>query len=73
MARQPPSSLSLYLWRSTQAFVDTFFANAFGDVSPDLMNRHWILHGLGIPSGNRIDCVRVLQAIHTFAELVARP
>jgi hypothetical protein len=64
-----------YLWRSTRAFVDSVFAYAdfANDTPPVTFNRHWILHGMALPSGDRMDCVRVLQAIHSFENLIAEP
>ena len=40
------------------------------NAKPMVVNRHWILHGRGIPDGTQTDCLRLLQAIHTFAFLI---
>lgn len=75
MATAEPNTATFYLWRSTRVFVETVFADAdfASDTHPNILNRHWVVHGLGLPTGSRMDCVRLLQGIHSFENLVADP
>jgi hypothetical protein len=54
------------VWLSLQNFYNELFASSdFDDQAnrPTRLNRHWILHGRDIPSGELSDCLRLLQAI----------
>ena len=63
-------SFDACIWQSVAAFVKIVFKEATPTNSePMIVNRHWILHGRGIPDGTQTDCLRLLQAIHTFAFL----
>lgn len=62
-------SFDLAAWTAMRAFVEALYARA-SDTRPVIMNRHWILHGKGLPEASQIDCLRLLQAIHTAVELV---
>ena len=57
-------------WRSYKGFTDNLF-KSFKDPSrpPPSLNRHWILHGRTILDANLSDCLRLLQALDTIAEL----
>jgi hypothetical protein len=59
-------------WRSYKGFTDNLFkACSFKDSShpPPSLNRHWSLHGWPILDPKLSDCLRLLQAIDTIAEL----
>jgi hypothetical protein len=65
----PPGSIEHTEWLSVQKFCDGLFAcSDFGDAAnrPTRLNRHWILHGRNIPSGELSDCLRLLQALGTI-------
>jgi hypothetical protein len=62
-----PESIEYYEWSSYQAFIEELFKRFdFNKRAPTRLNRHWILHGRNIPSGNLSDCLRLLQAIETI-------
>jgi hypothetical protein len=57
-------------WVATKAFVDTLYApNHDPAPKPQILNRHWVMHGRGPADENLADCLRLLQAIHTVASL----
>jgi hypothetical protein len=64
-------------WLSLAAFANTVFGDHhFSGQRPQIMNRHWIVHGRTAPRWNRADALRMLQAIDTASslmQLVARP
>jgi hypothetical protein len=61
--------LDEHIWRSVKAFVVTVFQSGVKS-EPLVINRHWILHGRSAPNGTQADCLRLLQAVHTFASMV---
>ena len=53
---------------SIDSFVKEVFRSiSFKDKRPSIINRNWILHGRDIPEWKRVDCIRLFQAIDTFA------
>jgi hypothetical protein len=59
------------VWLSLAAFTNTVFGDhRFGGQRPQIMNRHWILHGRTAPRWNRADALRMLQAIDTATGLL---
>jgi hypothetical protein len=65
-----PDSFADHFWKSMKAFLDRVF-DGVGKSKPLTLNRHWILHGRGISDGTQVDSLRLLQAIRTFARLIA--
>lgn len=61
-------SFEFFEWSAMEAFVSALYSQA-GERKPLMLNRHWILHGRGLPDANSTDCLRILQAIHTALEL----
>jgi hypothetical protein len=60
------------LWRSVKAFLDGLFEPLDFAVEVQLskrLNRHARLHGRGPYRPTRADCLRLLQALHTFSLL----
>lgn len=57
-------------WATVEGFVAGVFRHAdFGASRPELLNRHWVLHGRDVPGWSRVDCLRLLQALHTISTL----
>lgn len=61
-------SIEFFEWSAMEAFVGALYSQA-GELKPLMLNRHWILHGRGLPDANSTDCLRLIQAIHTGLEL----
>jgi hypothetical protein len=62
------NSVEFFEWSAMEAFVHALYSQA-GEQKPLMLNRHWILHGKGLPDANLTDCLRLLQAIHTALEM----
>lgn len=65
-------SLEGYLWRSYKGFTEMLFQSVDFDGpsrKPVLLNRHYLLHGRGIPDANLGDCLRLFQAVDTITAL----
>lgn len=57
-------------WASIKAFTNAVFARStFAGDRPNLLNRHWVLHGRDLPAFSRADCLRLFQAIHTVGSV----
>lgn len=57
-------------WSAIEAFAETLYTPVLGDApKPQLLSRHWVMHGRGPADGNLADCLRLLQAIHTVVSL----
>jgi hypothetical protein len=54
-------------WVSIEAFTRVIFQSAeFAAQRPNLLNRHWVLHGRDAPSWSQADSLRLFQALHTL-------
>ena len=59
------------LWTSVDAFVQCVFKDQdFAGPRPQVINRHWILHGRDAASAREADCLRLFQAIEILSYLV---
>jgi hypothetical protein len=59
------------LWYSVEAFASEAFANRQpGTVRGPVPNRHLLLHGRDVAAWQRVDCLRLFQALHTVAYLL---
>jgi hypothetical protein len=55
-------------WKSIGLIIDKLFANIpFDKDRPEIINRHWILHGRDNNEWNQADCLRLFQALETIA------
>ncbi len=64
--RAEPGTATHSIWRSVSSFAEIVFKSQFESSG---FNRNWLIHGRGIPDDSPLDCLRVLQAILTFADL----
>lgn len=67
-----PDRMDHWLWQSLKGFTEVLFQRVdFSDPSraPNILNRHWLLHGRGIVQANLTDCLRILQALDTIVSL----
>ena len=63
------SGIDLLIWASVEGFVEEVYkSHAFSQPPPPRINRHWVLHGRDASSArDRLDALRLYQAIHTAA------
>lgn len=60
-------AISHAVWRSMEVFFASVFKNGdFAGPQPELLNRNWILHGRASADWERVDVVRLYNAIHTL-------
>jgi hypothetical protein len=58
-------------WASVQTFLEEVFCtHDFNSPRRPLINRHWICHGRDIPEWDKVDCLRLFQALDTIAALI---
>lgn len=70
ISESEPESVNQYRWRSMNSFITTLFGfQSFKGPRPDILNRHWILHGRDVPDWDESDCLRLLEAIRTVTHL----
>lgn len=57
-------------WQSIYEYSTILFKNSdFSKAEPDETNRHWLLHGRTNKIGERVDCIRVMNALSTISNL----
>ncbi|MDT3698851.1 MAG: hypothetical protein RO469_05430 [Thermincola sp.] len=57
-------------WLSMYEFTKQLYQKSdFSQPEPDTINRHWIQHGRTGRSGERIDCIRVFNALSTMVNI----
>lgn len=54
-------------WASLSGFVGLVYgSHNFSKTAPQRINRHWVMHGRAEPHWQRVDCLRLLQALDTL-------
>ena len=54
-------------WASLSGFVGLVYgSHHFSKAPPQGINRHWVMHGRAEPQWQRVDCLRLLQALDTL-------
>ena len=54
-------------WASLAGFVGVVFgSHQFSKTPPARLNRHWVMHGRDEPRWQRVDCLRLFQALDTL-------
>jgi hypothetical protein len=54
-------------WASLAGFVGLVYgSHHFAKAPPQGINRHWVMHGRAEPRWQRVDCLRLLQALDTL-------
>ena len=62
-----------HMWRATVRFIERLFEHVeFDATRPELINRHWILHGRDVATWGQGDSLRLFQAVDTVSSLMAR-
>lgn len=58
------SATDAMLYKTYFEVLSTFVTNSdFEDIEPDLINRHWIMHGRTNKKYTRLDCVKIINLI----------
>lgn len=61
------SSVRRHQWNSFYYFtLQLFDSKSFDKERPQMINRHWILHGRDPYEWNQADCLRLFQALYTL-------
>jgi len=68
-----PDSLTILVWRTVERFINELFKNSdFTGARPNMLNRHWILHGRDSSTWTQADCLRLIQVVDTLSYLRER-
>ena len=55
------------VWNSYEQFISKLYASSnFNDIEPANINRHWLLHGRSSFDVDKVDCIRLFNAIHSL-------
>lgn len=61
------------LWISCYHFIKALYNKSdFSKDEPEIINRHWILHGRTAFNNSQIDSIRIFNAIETVSSIVRR-
>jgi hypothetical protein len=64
---QSTGSYERVAWASLSGFVGLVYgSHHFSKAPPKQINRHWVMHGRAEPEWQRVDCLRLLQALDTL-------
>lgn len=65
--------LNKALWISCYHFITALYQKSdFSGAEPEMLNRHWILHGRTAFNNSQIDSIRVFNAIETVSSIVRK-
>ena len=57
-------------WQSIYEYTTLLFEKSdFSKAEPDEANRHWLVHGRTSQIGEKVDCIRVINALSTISNL----
>jgi hypothetical protein len=63
--------LNKTLWISCYHFITALYQKSdFSGAEPEMINRHWILHGRTAFNNSQIDSIRIFNAIETVSSIV---
>lgn len=66
-----PPTMELQIWWSIEIFIKLLFSPApFDGARPQMINRHWILHGRDSTKWAQADSLRLFQALDTLSAVV---
>jgi hypothetical protein len=67
-------SIGAVMWLSVVTFLEQLFANSDFDADrPNLINRHWILHGRSVTDWTAVDALKLVNAVATLHWLFDEP
>ena len=65
------NKLMKYTWYSYKNFVDNLYSKSdFNSYEPNMVNRHWLLHGRSNYDIKEIDCLRLFNAIDSLCFMI---
>lgn len=68
--KQNGNSLKSLCWYSIYEYTTLLFEKSdFSKAEPDEANRHWLVHGRTSQIGEKVDCIRVMNALSTISNL----
>ena len=57
-------------WQSMYEYTKLLFEKSdFSKAEPDEANRHWLVHGRTSQIGDKLDCIRLINALATLSNL----
>lgn len=57
-------------WQSMYEYTQILFEKSdFSQTEPDKTNRHWLVHGRTSLIGDKLNCIRVINALSTLSNL----
>lgn len=57
-------------WQSMYEYIKLLFEKSdFSKTEPDETNRHWLVHGRTSQIGDKLDCIRLINALSTLSNL----
>jgi hypothetical protein len=63
--------LKALYWKSIHAYTTILFEkNDFSSAEPNSINRHWLIHGRTMKTSEKMDCLRLFNAISTIVSLI---
>lgn len=68
--RSKGNKLKSLCWQSMYEYANILFDKSdFSQAEPNEANRHWLVHGRTSAIGDKLDCVRIINALSTLSNL----
>lgn len=68
--RDKGNKLKSLCWQSIYEYANVLFDKSdFSQAEPNETNRHWLVHGRTSAIGERLDCIRIINALSTLSNL----
>ncbi|MBU8919103.1 hypothetical protein BGM25_23950 [Bacillus sp. FJAT-29953] len=65
------SMINKIMWTSCYHFISALYQKSdFSATEPDIINRHWILHGRTAFNNSEIDSIRIFNAVETISTIM---
>ena len=65
------STIEKHVWISYNTFIRKLYEKSdFNSSEPDVINRHWLLHGRSDYEQTEIDCIRLFNAVQSLSMVV---
>ncbi|WP_282035203.1 hypothetical protein [Metabacillus indicus] len=65
-----PSIFDKIIWTSCYHFISTLYQKSdFSGTEPEIVNRHWILHGRTAFNNSEVDSIKIFNAIETVSKI----
>lgn len=68
--RENGNKIKALCWKSIYEYIKLLFEKSdFSQLEPNETNRHWLVHGRTSQIGNKIDCIRIFNALAILSSL----